>query len=317
MFGAIKDFFIGVLITVGVISAPVIPPHQVPINEPSAVVQEQVIEDTQIEDEKTPIQETTSTHQTQSAPVIKQSTQQVVPTPIVEKTSVIEEEPEIVLEKQNARCGVANGRKVTEEPSDNLCSIGKVGIITKDTNAYVWECSGIAGGEDQSCRAPIITDAVCGNLANTIVPKNYDNSNFCSVGSYSNLKEIGNQMSWKCNGEYGGEDTACYATKALTEQDLVPQTPEPEKVNGVCGYAQNQAYDYTPSHGLCSVGDATAVTKASSSYKWSCNGSNGGSVAQCTAKVYVAPEFNIPSQCAGLSAPAFTICLSQYSSVSN
>jgi hypothetical protein len=319
MFTALKDFFIGVLITVGVMSAPVIAPQQIPVNEPSAVVQEQIIEDTQIEDEQTPIQETATINQAQSAPIVEQVTQQVAPAPVVEETLDVKDEPEIVLEKQDARCGVVNGRKLTEEPSENLCSTGEAGTVTKDGNAYVWKCVGIADGKDQSCRAPIVTDAVCGSLANTIVPKNYNKDNFCSVGSYSNFIEIGNQMSWRCGGEYGGNDMACYATKALTDQDLQQQTsnPEPPKVSGVCGYAQNQTYDYTPSHGLCSVGDATTVTKNAPTYNWSCSGNNGGSMAQCTAKVYVAPEFKIPSQCAGKDGIAFTLCLSQYSAVGN
>ncbi len=318
MFTALKDFFIGILITIGMMSSPVTAPsQQIPVSEPSAVVQEQVIEDIQIKDEQASIQETATINQAQSAPVIESSTQQVAPVPAVEETLDTEDEPEVVLEKQNARCGAVNGRKVTGEPTNNLCSIGEAGAVIKDGNAYVWECIGIADGKDQSCRAPIVTDAMCGSLTNTIVPKNYDKENFCSVGSYSNFKEIGNQMSWECNGEYGGEDLTCYATKALTEQDLQQQVSEPTKVSGVCGYAQNQTYDYTPSHGLCSVGDATTVTKNTSTYNWSCNGSNGGSVAQCTAKVYVAPEFKIPSQCAGKDGIAFTVCLSQYSTTSN
>ena len=52
---------------------------------------------------------------------------------------------------------------------------------------------------------------------------------------------------------------------------------------GACGSSNGQTFISAPSTNLCSVGTASSVTTGTSSYTWSCNGSEGGSVASCSA----------------------------------
>jgi hypothetical protein len=64
-------------------------------------------------------------------------------------------------------------------------------------------------------------------------------------------------------------------------------------VNGACGLAATSTpASAAPSTNLCSTGTASAVTTNTSSYDWSCAGSNGGTSATC----------NVPRQTAAVSA---------------
>ena len=55
-------------------------------------------------------------------------------------------------------------------------------------------------------------------------------------------------------------------------------------VNGVCGSANGVAVSNAPTANLCSAGSPTSVS-GSGPWTWSCNGSNGGSNATCSAPV--------------------------------
>ena len=126
-------------------------------------------------------------------------------------------------------------------------------------------------------------DGVCGSIANTIVPANFDQKKLCAGGSSYGLKYLGNQMNWSCTGIYGGQNASCYATKAITEADLPPAPP---KVNGVCSTTQDKCVSGTPSGG--------GINLSGTSYVWTCSGSNGGAGAQCSVpKIVPEPEFKI------------------------
>ncbi len=63
--------------------------------------------------------------------------------------------------------------------------------------------------------------------------------------------------------------------------------PIAQRVNGSCGSANGKGYDNAPQSNLCSSGTATSVSKSGNKWKWTCNGSNGGSAATCQANVKV------------------------------
>ncbi len=65
---------------------------------------------------------------------------------------------------------------------------------------------------------------------------------------------------------------------------LAPPTP----VNGTCGSAHGSAVTSAPGSNLCTAGTASAVS-GSGPWTWSCAGTNGGTTANCTASLYVAP----------------------------
>ncbi|MGB4061799.1 MAG: IPTL-CTERM sorting domain-containing protein [Burkholderiaceae bacterium] len=57
----------------------------------------------------------------------------------------------------------------------------------------------------------------------------------------------------------------------------------PAATNGACGTAANVATAYIPTANLCTAGTASAVNGGTSSWGWSCTGSNGGTTASCAA----------------------------------
>lgn len=54
-------------------------------------------------------------------------------------------------------------------------------------------------------------------------------------------------------------------------------------VDGACGSSNGGAYLNPPSSNLCSNGSASGVSTSNGVYSWSCNGSNGGTNASCSA----------------------------------
>ncbi len=96
------------------------------------------------------------------------------------------------------------------------------------------------------------------------------NSNLCSKGNASSVSSSGNTWKWSCSGSNGGSKAQCSATKA------------PQPVNGKCGSANGGTFSSKPTSNLCSKGSASSVN-GNGPWSWSCNGSNGGSSAQCSA----------------------------------
>lgn len=260
-----KKLFVEILIAVGLISSPsAVPVQDIPL--PQAVVQEQKVLETVKEPEPAPKPRQTAPPQATKQVTTPQATD---PAPISDPVVVIEENPVPVV---NGQCGGSANDKVTEQPTENLCSAGETTSITKEENTYTWKCLGAGGGRNSTtCSTSIITDGMCGSLANTIVSQDYDKENLCSAGSYASLQTIGNQLQWSCIGEYGGKETACFATKVLTQADL---TPAMEKIAGVCGAKQGTCASGTPTGG--------GINLTGTSYIWTCAGSNGGVGANCS-----------------------------------
>ena len=88
-----------------------------------------------------------------------------------------------------------------------------------------------------------------------------------------------------------GGNCSVTATKAAdsnynaTTSAAVVVTLAVSPVNGACGSANGSSFAATPAVNLCSFGSASGVT-GSGPWLWSCNGTNGGSTANCTASIY-------------------------------
>ncbi|MFA6348521.1 MAG: hypothetical protein WCX30_03795, partial [Candidatus Paceibacterota bacterium] len=80
----------------------------------------------------------------------------------------------------------------------------------------------------------------------------------------------GSSTSWTCSGSNGGSSANCSASRAAAP------------VNGVCGSSNNQNFTSAPTANFCSLGTASAIS-GSGPWTWTCNGSNGGSTANCSA----------------------------------
>ena len=62
--------------------------------------------------------------------------------------------------------------------------------------------------------------------------------------------------------------------------------------NGVCGSANGGTFPAAPASNLCSVGTATTVS-GSGPWTWTCQGSNGGSNASCSANLQSSTSMNL------------------------
>ena len=92
----------------------------------------------------------------------------------------------------------------------------------------------------------------------------------CSAGSIINQSQTGSTHNWQCSGINGGATSA--------QCSYIYNNP----VDGVCGPDTGVATNTTPVN-LCYVGTSTSPTLSSSGYAWTCQGSNYGAPAPCTA----------------------------------
>jgi hypothetical protein len=117
-------------------------------------------------------------------------------------------------------------------------------------------------------RNPHVVNGVCGS-ADGVPTSTAPISNLCSAGTASAVTGTG-PWYWSCAGSKGGTTASCSA----------PYSPAP--INGQCGPANGVPASTAPTTGLCSVGLASSVT-GTGPWNWSCNGSNGGTTASCSA----------------------------------
>jgi len=82
-------------------------------------------------------------------------------------------------------------------------------------------------------------------------------------------------------------------------------TPPPQPVNGACGSANGTTLASAPSTNLCLAGTSSPVM-GTGPWTWSCNGSNGGSNANCLAQKTVVPPTVVNGVCGSANGVAVT-----------
>ncbi len=102
----------------------------------------------------------------------------------------------------------------------------------------------------------------------------------CDAGTASAVSGTG-PWTWNCEGLYGGTTANCSANK---------------RIDGVCGPSNGQTFTSAPTTGLCSAGNATAVS-GSGPWTWSCTGLYDGTTAGCSANIASGgtPDLTLPS----------------------
>src|SRR3984893_10072824 len=125
-----------------------------------------------------------------------------------------------------------------------------------------------------------------------------------------NTDSSGNYVS-NAIGGVSGSSVALELFEPGFQQDLngdgvigVPQV-DPTTVNGACGSANGVAATTAPTTGLCTAGTAITVIGAGP-WAWTCNGSNGGSYASCSAPLQVAST-PVNGACGSANGVAVTI----------
>ena len=101
-------------------------------------------------------------------------------------------------------------------------------------------------------------------------------ANACVAGDYQDIPDDANNWKWKCIGKYGATSTECSASK------------QPAPVNAQCKvYPWNHTSQPASSTtNGCLAGDYQDIADDSNSWKWKCNGGNGGSEEICSATKY-------------------------------
>ena len=176
-------------------------------------------------------------------------------------------------------CGRANEGILTSLPTllSDLCSKGSPSVVNTNTNGWTWNCFDNSGEYAVLCSAttlaPTKTNGVCGS-ANGESYGSKPNFNLCSVGTASSVNESSSSWTWTCAGFNGGVTASCSAIKLVS-------------TNGSCGSAAT-GQTIKPTSNLCSTGTPSTVS-GSGPWTWTCTGTNGGTIATCSAaKVTVA-----------------------------
>ena len=137
-----------------------------------------------------------------------------------------------------------------DESVRNGCSAGTAndGAIPDSSNAYLWRCDGLHGGENsEKCLKFMAVDGVCDESVR----------NGCSAGTANDdaIADTSSAYLWRCDGLHGGANSErC--------RKFMP-------VDGAC--------DESVRNG-CSAGTANddAIADTSSAYLWRCDGLHGG-----------------------------------------
>jgi len=171
-------------------------------------------------------------------------------------------------------CGTSNGQSYTTQPQTSLCSAGLITNFTTQNSNWTWSCNGSNGGSNAACSAVKLTviNGACGSANNQSVTSQ-PSTNLCLTGSASALTTSTLGWSWTCQGANTGTNANC---SAINANNTI-------KVSGSCGASNGQSYITQPSTNLCSSGLAATPLAQGSNWSWSCNGSNGGSNALCSA----------------------------------
>ncbi|HEU0080602.1 MAG TPA: hypothetical protein VFQ72_01065 [Candidatus Paceibacterota bacterium] len=138
---------------------------------------------------------------------------------VVEEPAPTKVDPVVYAKPVNGSCGDVANRKLTQAPTESLCTTGDPTSVEEKDNTYSWTCMGKNGGWNAStCQAYKTEDGVCGSLANSIVPPKFNGftkDKLCTVGFETMVTTVGQQLSWQCGGWFGGKNAMCYAIQAV------------------------------------------------------------------------------------------------------
>jgi hypothetical protein len=99
----------------------------------------------------------------------------------------------------------------------------------------------------------------------------YPTANHCLEGTKVDVDTSASDgaYNWRCDGSNGGTNVNCSANKVTA-------------VNGTCGTASGSNVTSAPTSNLCATGMPSSVS-GNGPRSWTCNGSNGGTNASCSA----------------------------------
>lgn len=190
--------------------------------------------------------------------------------------------------KADGVCAVPSRYSSGAIDESNLCREGMPSMVIHMDGFWTWECKGVNGGKNASCKEKLIFNSMveprmngtCGSVNGTQVGEE-PNRNLCAEGKIKGFyfDYAKNEWVWNCAGSGGGIVSKC---KAYYSSDLV-------KTNGQCGLAASEPTETVPVMGLCEKGVATEVS-GNGPWSWMCKGVSGGKDVRCSATRPVAKK---------------------------
>ena len=193
----------------------------------------------------------------------------------------------------NGLCGSSSGGTFSSAPTSNLCNAGTATSVS-GSGPWNWTCQGSNGGTNVSCSANVQSQGIngaCGSASGEDLLKAPTTSNLCSAGKASKVTGKG-PWDWTCAGSNGGSTVSCSA-------DI--------EANGACGSAKGKSYLTTPTSNLCKSGEPSSVTN-NGDWQWTCTGSNGGTIASCSAKIEIKGTCGSANTESFLTEPTSDLC---------
>jgi hypothetical protein len=191
-----------------------------------------------------------------------------------------------VLDPVNGVCGSSNTSIFTVQPTTNLCTAGTATTVS-GSGPWSWNCTGANLGTSASCTANIqsyalfFTADVNGSLTGTTSQTVNHGANATTVTA---IPVSGYHFTNWMEGATVVATTAALTVNNVTAAHSYTANFAADPVNGACGSSNGGKFAIAPATSLCTAGAVSAVT-GSGPWSWSCNGTNGGTNATCTAAV--------------------------------
>jgi len=179
----------------------------------------------------------------------------------------------------NGACGSSNGAGFYTAPAANLCADNSTPAVS-GSGPWTWTCSGINGGNNQSCTANKSIDAVCGSATGSCFGT-APTTNLCADGSTPPVS--GPEWAWTCSGQNNGASVSCTARMNGTALNGGPHTDcqcSATVVNGVAGIP----YDVGSGITICKLhtNSCSNVSGWTQYQSWTATQSNTGGAYYCS-----------------------------------
>jgi len=217
-------------------------------------------------------------------------------------------------------CGSANGKTLSSVPITNLCSSGNSTTVS-GSGPWNWSCNGTSGGSNASCSVLLLQNVNVSANGTTIPPASQivdSQNNAWTLSASKTILKNASPAGYSnnvvlilyYNGVVYQENSAgswwSWAGGSWTNSSD-PRTSG----SGVCGIAKGVAVSNAPATDLCANGSASTVTNNGTLWNWTCNASNGGSNASCSAPFQPAAingTCGISNGAAVSKAPSANLC---------
>jgi Protein of unknown function (DUF1566) len=204
----------------------------------------------------------------------------------------------------NGYCGVAANSPQLVAPTAGLCADLSMPGVTATQSAFTWQCAGAVNGANNSTGATVncatlrqytVTAqpnpanaggrldcmATTGSALGVTAPVTTNQTATCLATPNPGYRTISISG---CGGATTGAGVNSVVSGAVAADCAVTATFDVIPSSGICGQAQNAFSATAPASNLCaSKGGNGGVTQVGINWNWTCNGSNGGTNAACTA----------------------------------